>query len=237
MESSRQDEAPLLIRDMDPDLRPREKAIRHGLDSLSNAELMAIIFGTGMRGKSVVQLSQDILDDNRNHLSRVVRMSVKELCRRYKGIGEAKALTLLAALKLGERTVEDALRDDDKPLTSPDDAYRYIAPRLAGIPHEEFWVIYLNRGARVISEKRISSGGVAGTVVDVRMLIKGALEELASAIIICHNHPSGNILPSIQDDNLTKKIRDAAKLFDITLNDHIIVGAGKYFSYHNEGRL
>jgi len=226
-----------LMRDLDPDQRPREKALRHGLDALSDAELMAIVFATGMHGKSVVQLSSDILSDNRGHLSRLMRMSVKEMCRRYKGIGPAKALTLLAALKLGERTVADAMRADDPAMLSPKLAYDYMAPRLVPLPHEEFWVMYLDRSNRVISERRIGQGGVAGTYVDVRLLIKGALEELASAMIIFHNHPSGNLRPSTQDETLTRKIRDAAAIFDIRLNDHIIVTPGAYFSFHDEGLL
>ena len=124
-------DTPILMRDLDPSVRPREKAMRDGLDSLSDAELMAIVFATGMQGKNVVQLSEDILRDNRGHLSRLMRMSVKDMCRRYKGIGPAKALTLLAALKLGERTVADAVRDDDTQLLSSAGAYGYMAPRLA----------------------------------------------------------------------------------------------------------
>lgn len=230
-------DTPTLIRDLEPDQRPREKAMRHGLDSLSNAELMAIIFATGMQGKSVVELSDDILRDNRGHLSRVMRMSVKEMCRRYKGIGPAKALTLLAALKLGERTVADAVRADEPAMTSPRVAYDYMAHRLVPLPHEEFWVLYLNQANRVISERRVGQGGVAGTYVDVRLVIKGALEELASAMIVFHNHPSGNLRPSAQDEALTKKIRDAAAVFDIRLNDHIIVAPGAFYSFHDEGKL
>lgn len=226
-----------LMRDLAPEQRPREKAIRHGLDSLTDAELMAIIFATGMQGKSVVELSEDMLRDNRGHLSRIARMSVKEMCSRYKGIGPAKALTLLAALKLGERTVADAIRSDDLAMTTPQLAYSYMAPRLVGLPHEEFWVVYLNNSNRILSERRIGQGGVAGTFVDVRLVVKGALEELASAMIIFHNHPSGNLRPSTQDEALTKRIRDAAKLFDIRLNDHIIVTPGAFFSFRDEGML
>ena len=226
-----------LIRDLDPELRPREKALRHGFDALSDAELMAIIFATGLRGKSVIELSRDILNDNRGHLSRVARMSPKELCARYKGIGEAKALTLLAALKLGERTVADSMRADTPAMTSPQIAYDYMAPRLVRLPHEEFWVMYLNQAHHVISERRIGQGGVSGTYVDVRLVIKGALEELASAMILFHNHPSGNLRPSPQDENITRKIRDAASIFDIRLNDHIIITSGAYFSFHDEGKI
>lgn len=229
--------SPTLMRDIEPAQRPREKAMRDGLDSLSNAELMAIVFATGMQGKNVVELSDDILRDNHGHLSRVMRMSVKEMCRRYKGIGPAKALTLLAALKLGERTVADALRADDPPMTSSAVAYDYMAHRMVPLPHEEFWVLYLNQANRVLSERRIGQGGVAGAMVDVRLVMKGAIEELASAMIIFHNHPSGNLRPSNQDEALTRKIRDAAAILDIRLNDHIIIGAGGYYSFHDEGKI
>lgn len=226
-----------LMRDIDPDQRPREKAMRYGLDSLSDAELMAIVFSTGIQGKSVVELSADILRDNRGHLSKLLRMTPKELCRRYKGIGPAKALTLLAGLKLGERSVADALNSSDKAMTSSRAAYDYMAYRLVPLPHEEFWVLYLNQAARVIKERRIGQGGVAGTYVDVRMVMKGAVEELASAMIIMHNHPSGNLMPSSQDEQLTRKIAQACKVLDIRLNDHIIVAPGGFFSFHDEGRM
>ncbi|MDE6542102.1 MAG: DNA repair protein RadC [Muribaculaceae bacterium] len=226
-----------LIRELDPEMRPREKALRHGIDSLSDAELMAIIFATGLKGKSVIELSRDILHDNRGHLSRVVRMSPKEMCARYKGIGEAKALTLLAALKLGERTVADAMRDENPAMTSPQVAYDYMAHRLVALPHEEFWVVYLNRALKVISERRVGQGGVSGTAVDVRLVVKGAIEELASAMLIFHNHPSGNLNPSPQDESITRKIRDAAALFDIRLNDHIIVTPGAFYSFHDHGKI
>lgn len=227
----------LLIRHMEPGQRPREKAMRAGLDALTDAELMAIIFATGMQGKSVVEMSEDILRDNRGHLSRLVRMSVREMCRRYKGIGPAKALTLLAALKLGERAVADGLRADEPVMNSPEAAWRYMAHRLVPLPHEEFWVLYLNQAGRVVAERRIGQGGMAATAVDVRLIIKGALEELAPAMILFHNHPSGNLTPSTHDEALTRKIRDAAALFDIRVNDHIIVAAGGYYSFHDHDKI
>lgn len=231
------DARPALIRDLEPELRPREKAMRGGLDSLSDAELMAIVFATGIRGKGVVELSRDILDDVRGHLSRLTRMSVKEITRRYKGIGPAKALTLLAALKLGERSVADALAADEKPVRSSRDAYDYMARRLVALPHEEFWALFLNQAGRVLCERRIGQGGISGTLADVRLLAKAALEELASAVIVFHNHPSGNLQPSTQDDSLTRKLRDALALLDIRLNDHIIVAPGGFYSFHDEGRI
>lgn len=226
-----------LIRDLEPDLRPREKAMRLGLDSLSDAELMALIFATGLRGKSVVQLSQEILNDHQGHMSRLMRLSVKDICKRYKGIGTAKALTLLAALKLGERTVADALTTADEPITSSESAYRHVAHRLVALDHEEFLAMFLNQAGRIISVRRIGQGGVAGTLVDVRLLAKAAVEELASSVIAFHNHPSGNLLPSRQDEALTQKIRDGLALLDIRLNDHIIVAPGGYWSFHDHGKI
>ncbi|MDE6269226.1 MAG: DNA repair protein RadC [Muribaculaceae bacterium] len=226
-----------LIRDIDPEMRPREKAMRYGLDALSDAELMAIVFATGIRGKGVVQLSEDMLQDNGNHLSRLTRMSVKEMTRRYKGIGQAKALTLLAALKLGERSVVDALATSEAPITCSRDAYDHMARRMVSLPHEEFWLMFLNQAGRVISTRRMGQGGVAGTLVDVRLLAKAALEELATAVIAFHNHPSGNLHPSKQDETLTRKIRDGLALLDIRLNDHIIIGPGGYYSFNDEGKL
>lgn len=226
-----------LIRDLEPDLRPREKAMRLGLDSLSDAELMALIFATGLRGKSVVQLSQEILNDHQGHMSRLMRLSVKDICKRYKGIGTAKALTLLAALKLGERTVADALTTADEPITSSESAYHHVAHRLVALDHEEFLAMFLNQAGRIISVRRIGQGGVAGTLVDVRLLAKAAVEELASSVIAFHNHPSGNLLPSRQDEALTQKIRDGLALLDIRFNDHIIVAPGGYWSFHDHGKI
>lgn len=226
-----------LVRDILPELRPREKALRFGLDALTDAELMAIVFATGIRGKGVVQMSEDILEDNGNHLSRLTRMSVKEMTRRYKGIGHAKALTLLAALKLGERSVADALATAEAPITCSRDAYVHMARRMANLPHEEFWIMLLNQAGRVVATRRIGQGGVAGTLVDVRLLAKTALEELATAVIAFHNHPSGNLQPSRQDEALTHKIREGLALLDIRLNDHIIIGPGGYYSFNDEGKL
>lgn len=228
---------PELIRDLDPGLRPREKAMRLGLDALSDAELMAIVFATGIHGKGVVSLSRDILRDNHGHLSRLTRMSVKEMCARYKGIGPAKALTMLAALKLGERSVADELAASDSPITSSEAAYRHMAMRLTSIPYEEFWAMFISRSGRVLGERRIGQGGISGALVDVRILAKAAIEELASAVIVFHNHPSGNLQPSPQDESLTRRIRDGLALLDIRLNDHIIVAPGGFYSFHDAGLL
>ncbi len=229
--------SPMLIRDMVAGERPREKALRHGIKSLTNAELMAVIFATGLKGKSVIQMSNEILQDHEGHLSKLARMSVKEIMNRYKGVGEAKALTLLAALEIGSRAAADAVSIKHVKITSSSIAVDYMRKHFGNLPHEEFWVMLLDQSAKPICELNIARGGVSATAVDVRIIMKGAVENLASAIILFHNHPSGNLTPSPQDDNVTKKIAEAAKLFDIRVNDHIIISDSGYYSYHDEGRI
>lgn len=225
------------ICDMVADERPREKALRCGIKSLTTTELMAIIFSTGISGKSVIQLSNEILADHQGHLSKVARMSVADFLRRYKGIGKAKALSLMAALELGSRAEADAQSLYDPIIRTAADAYKIMRGNLQRLPHEEFWVLLLAQSGRVISQQNISRGGMAATVVDVKVILKNALDNYAAAMILCHNHPSGNLTPSIQDDNLTKKICDAAKLLDIVVHDHIIITDGGFYSYSEQGRL
>ncbi|MDE5555795.1 MAG: DNA repair protein RadC [Muribaculaceae bacterium] len=226
-----------LIKEMSTDERPREKAMRHGIKSLTDTELMAIIFSTGLKGKSVIELSRDILTDNGNHLSKVARLSVSEMLKRYKGIGPAKAITLLAALELGSRSAADAAKIDDRPIVSSEMAYKLMKHHFERLDHEEFWVLLLSQSGKVIREIKIGQGGVTGTTVDVKLIMRAAIEHLASAMIVFHNHPSGTLRPSPQDDALTKKIAEAAKLIDTRLNDHIIVTDASYFSYNDQGRL
>lgn len=226
-----------LIRDMAEDDRPREKAIKHGIKSLSDAELMAIIFGTGMRGKSVLQMSEEILRDNNHHLSLVARMSAKELTLRYKGMGNAKAISLLAALELGARSSADAASICRPKVTSSKTAYDLMKHHFAHLSNEEFWLMLLNQSGNVIREIKISQGGVSATVADVRILLKYMIENLASSAIVFHNHPSGNITPSNEDDRLTKQIVAGAKAVGVRLNDHIIVSDSGYYSYSDNNRL
>ncbi len=226
-----------LIKEMDRDERPREKAIKYGIKSLSDNELMAIIFSTGLKGKSVIEMSRDILSDNKGHLSKVARLSVAEMLKRYKGIGPAKALTLLAALELGSRSAADAATIDDPVVNSSGVAYSIMKHHFERLDHEEFWVLLLSQSGKPIREIKIGQGGVAATAVDVKLIMKAAIEHLASAMIVFHNHPSGNLKPSAQDNALTIKIREAAKLIDTRLNDHIIITDASYYSYHDDGRL
>lgn len=224
------------VADLDADDKPREKALHNGIQSLSKAELMAIILGSGVVGRSVIALSQDILRDNDNNLHRLSRMSIDELCTRYKGIGPAKAIALMAAVELGTRSVEDGMKLPEQ-IKGGKDVYDLMRQKLAPLNYEEFWVLHLSRSNRVIARECISRGGTAGTVVDIKLIMKSAINKLASSLILVHNHPSGNLRPSGDDDNLTRRIRAAAAALDMRVLDHIIITSTGYFSYNDEGRL
>lgn len=218
--------------------RPREKALEKGIDVLTDTELLAIILGSGMPGKSVLSLSREILRDNDNNLARLSRLTTHELTSKYQGVGPAKAVSLMAAIELGTRCVHALSSTDALPtISSSEVVYNYMRQKMERLTHEEFWVLYLNRSNKIISADRVSQGGIAATVVDVRILLKNALDRMATGIILCHNHPSGVLRPSSQDDALTKKITDAAKLLDINVLDHVIVGSSGYYSYRDESRI
>lgn len=218
--------------------RPREKALEKGIDVLTDTELLAIILGSGMPGKSVLSLSREILRDNDNNLARLSRLTTHELTSKYQGVGPAKAVSLMAAIELGTRCVHALSSTDALPtISSSEVVYNYMRQKMERLTHEEFWVLYLNRSNKIISVDRVSQGGIAATVVDVRILLKNALDRMATGIILCHNHPSGVLRPSSQDDALTKKITDAAKLLDINVLDHVIVGSSGYYSYRDESRI
>ncbi len=234
---NKKDKSIRLIKDMRDDDKPRERAIRYGIKTLSDSELMAIIFSTGIKGKSVIELSRDILDDNDGHLSRIAAMGLKEFVSRYKGIGPAKALTLLAALELGSRTAADARLDSKTRISSSEIAHDIMAHRFSQLDHEEFWILLLSQSLNVIKDIRVGVGGLSATAVDVKIIIREALDARAAAMILCHNHPSGNLRPSPQDDSLTTKIVQAAKIFDIRVCDHLIIADNGYFSYQDEGLL
>ena len=230
--------SPILIRDMALDQRPRERAIKHGIKTLGDAELMAVIFATGIKGKSVVTLCEEMLEEKGGHLSLLSRMTVKEICEQFKGIGPAKAVSLLAALELGSRAAADAASMmSDTPLTSSQRAYDRIRWRLERLDHEEFWAILMSRNGRELRQLKIGQGALSSTVVDVRQLVRAALDCQASSLILFHNHPSGTLMPSPQDDSTTRKIKEACKLFDITVNDHIIITDSDFYSYHDNGRM
>lgn len=224
-----------LIADMPAEMRPREKALAYGIKSLSDAELMALLFATGIRGKGVVAMCEEILHDNRQHISLLTAMDVDEVISRYKGIGTAKALTLLAALELGGRAAADALIVKDTQITDADVAYEYMKRYIATLDHEEFWILLLRQNNTVIKAKMVGQGGLTATAVDVKVILREALLARAAAIMIFHNHPSGALTPSGPDINLTKKIVSAAAMVDIRVTDHIIISKRGYYSFINEG--
>lgn len=223
----------LSIKDWSVEDRPREKLLSKGISSLSDAELIAIIIGSGNRDESAVELSRRILVSVQNNLNELGKLTVDDL-QKYKGIGEAKAISIVAALELGRRRKLSEIIDRQKISTSRD-IYEIFHSLLADLPHEEFWIVLLNRSNKIIDRIKISQGGIAGTVTDVRLILRTALEKLASAIILCHNHPSGNQKPSEADINITQKIKESGSLMDINLLDHIIITDGTYYSFADEG--
>ena len=226
---------PLKIKSWSPEDRPREKLISKGTAALSDAELIAILLGSGTRTMSAVELARHLLQSASHDLHQLAQLSIKDLMK-IKGIGEAKAITIIAAMEIGRRR-KDSLQDDKIKITASYDAYEILRPHFQDILHEEFWVLYLNRANRVIRKQQISLGGVAGTVADPKIILKSAIEALASGIILAHNHPSGNLAPSPQDHDLTKKMKEAGRLVEIQVLDHIIFGGSKYYSFADEGTL
>lgn len=223
----------LKIKDWAEEDRPREKLLAKGIISLSDAELIAIIIGSGNTEDSAVELSKKILQSANNNLNTIGKYSVTDL-QKFKGIGEAKAISIVAALELGRRRKkEDA--PDRQQIQSSNDVYEIFQPLMADLPHEEFWVLLLNRSNRILDRIRVSQGGVSGTVTDIRLILKPAIEKLASSIILCHNHPSGNNRPSENDISITQKAKEAAKFMDISVLDHIIVCEKNYYSFADEG--
>ncbi len=215
--------------------RPREKLIRKGISTLSDAELLAILISSGTRKKSAVDLGRELLGSVSNNLNSLGKLSVSDLLK-FRGIGPARAVTISAALELGRRRNMAELPDAGQIRCSKDAADIFF-PLLADLPHEEFWILFLNRSNRVIDRMKISQGGVSGTVTDVRIIMKKAVEWLASGIIVCHNHPSGNMNPSDSDSKITGKIKDAGSIMDIQLLDHIIISGKDYYSFADNGLI
>lgn len=215
--------------------RPREKMMLHGPGALSNAELLAILIGSGNTEDSAVELMRKVLDDCRNSLSELGKRSVDDLCA-YKGIGPAKAITILAASELGKRRKDEGPSERLRVRCSQD-IFLYFHPLMCDLPVEECWVMLLNQASRLIDALRISQGGLASTQVDVRCILREALLKRATALVLCHNHPSGNTRPSADDDRLTQALSQAAKVMNIRMLDHLIVSDGGYYSYADEGRL
>ena len=226
---------PLIIKEMRGEDQPRQKLLTIGPTSLSDAELLAIILRTGNRSLTAIGLAQHILKECGGSLNTLARKKVADLIK-INGIGPAKAVEIIAAIEIGKRKLSEDHNNNDV-IRSSKDAYWSVAPQLMDLSTEEFWLVICNRANRVLDKIRISSGGMHGTVVDVKVLMKIALEKSASGILIAHNHPSGNLSPSEEDRVLTKKIDQAARLMDINLLDHIIVAGNKYTSFADEGWL
>ena len=226
----------LSIKEWAEDDRPREKVLQKGVSALSNAELLAILISSGNNEESAIQLSQRILNSVNNNLYGLGRLSLKDLVTNFKGIGVAKGVTILAALELGKRraATDPLVRDV---VRSSKDVYDALYPILSDLPHEELWALFLNRSNRVIDKQKLSQGGISETTFDMKILLKIAVNALASGIVLCHNHPSGNLRPSQADDQLTRRVSQAVKLLDIQLFDHLIIAENRYYSYSDEGKL
>ena len=214
--------------------RPREKMMSKGAQALTNAELLAILIGSGSGDDSAVSLMQKVLAAYGDSLDRVGRLSVEELCH-FKGIGPAKAITILAACELGRRRAVE--QPERRQVRSAAQVYDYFYPLMRDLPVEEFHVLLLNQSAIVIDSVRIGVGGLTETAVDVRVILREALLKSATALILCHNHPSGNLRPSVHDDRLTRQVQEAARLLNLNLADHVIFTDSGYYSYADEGRL
>ena len=215
--------------------RPREKMLLKGLSALTDAELLAILIGSGSVGESAVALAQRILASVENNLHELGKRSVTDL-QRFKGVGEAKAVAIAAALELGRRRQLSDLRQRPR-ISSSRDAFNTIAALLSDLHHEEFWLLLLNRANEVFARERLSIGGASGTVVDLKVVLKTALDARASGFIAIHNHPSGNLEPSRADIELTEKLKQGGRILDLPMLDHLIVSERGYYSFADEGMI
>jgi len=225
----------IAIKYWNEDDRPREKLLFKGSEFLSNAELLAIIIGSGSRNDSAVQLSKRILNSVNNDLVRLSTLSIPQLMT-FKGIGEAKAVSISAAMELVKRKMEST-SGDVKRIMASKDVFDLMFPVLGDLPHEEFWVIFLNNANRIIAKRQLSKGGITGALVDLRIILKQALELHAVHMIVVHNHPSGNNKPSEADKGITQKLMTAASNLDIKVLDHVIIAEKTYFSFADDGLL
>lgn len=223
------------IKNWSQDDQPREKLRDKGKSALSDAELVAILIGSGSREESAVDLCKRILASVDHNLNALGKLSIKQLME-FKGIGEAKAITIAAAMELGRRRrLEDVVQLDK--ITSSRSVFDVMQPVLGELPHEEFWILYLNNSNKVIQKNQLSKGGITGTLVDVRLVLKSALEVGATSLILCHNHPSGTLKPSQADKDITMKLKTAAQSLDIKVLDHLIITEKAYFSFADEDIL
>jgi len=230
------DDKRLTIREWAEDDRPREKMLRKGAQSLSDTELLAILIGSGNRDESAVELSRRIMRECKDNINELAQLSIADLCKRFKGIGEAKAITIMAALEIGKRRKTSEILERKK-ITSSLDLFNLFESQLVDLPHEEFWIGLLNGANKVIEIKRLTQGGSRQTVVDIPMLLKMALEKSAQALVVAHNHPSGQNRPSHEDEQITRRIKVGCEAIGITLLDHIIIARGAYYSFADEGKM
>ena len=227
--------APFPISSWSEDDKPREKLMLKGKNALSDAELIAILIGSGSRNESAVDLSKRMLASVVHNLNALGKLSLSQLMQ-FKGIGEAKAISIVAALELGRRRrVEEAV--DWVKITSSKVIFEVMQPIIGELPHEEFWIVYLNNSNKVITKTQLSKGGITGTVVDIRIVFKMALEIGATSIVLCHNHPSGSLKPSEADKQITQKLKRAGESLEITILDHVIITETSYFSFVDQGIL
>ena len=226
----------LTIKEWAEEDRPREKLLLKGAATLSDAELLAILIGSGNAKESAVQVAQRILQAANHNLYDLGKMTIAQLTTNFKGIGEAKAVTIAAAMELARRRNSSATPERDS-ISNSRDAYLIFYALLCDLPHEELWVATLNRSNKVLSKVKISQGGISQTAVDVRLILKAGIDNLASGLVICHNHPSGNLRPSREDDRLTERVKETAKLMEMNLLDHIILSSTGYYSYADEGKI
>ena len=223
------------IKHWSEDDRPREKLLHKGRAALSDAELVAILIGSGSRNESAVELCKRILASVDNNLNELGKLSIPQLMA-FKGIGEAKAISIAAAMELGRRRRgEEAL--EKKKISSSASVFEMMQPIVGELAHEEFWIIFLNNSNKVLQKQQLSKGGITGTLVDVRLVLKTALEVGATGLILVHNHPSGTLKPSEADKQLTKKLKTASESLDIKVLDHVIVTENAYFSFADESLL
>ena len=229
------DKQNLTIKSWAEEDRPREKLLLKGKAALSDAELIGILLGSGTATLTAVDVGKLLMQAVKNDLNQLAKLSIADL-KKHKGIGEARAITIVAAMELGRRR-KDAPAEARRKITSSLDSYELVKPFLMDLPHEEFWIILLNRANIVLEVKSISSGGVAGTVADPKIIFKQALDGRASALILVHNHPSGNLTPSQADIQLTKKMKEAGNFLDLPILDHLIFTNDGYYSFADESLL
>lgn len=226
----------LRITDWAEEDRPREKLLLKGVGALSDAELLAILIGSGNKNETAVELSQRILHSVNNNLNSLGKLSINDLIKNFMGIGEAKAITIIAALELGKRR-KLSEKEKQTQICSSSDVFDYFHPILSDLRHEESWVLLMNRSNKVLKKMQVSKGGISETLIDIRLIIKEAIENLSTNIALIHNHPSGNANPSREDNQITHKLQAACSLMDIYLMDHVIITDKGYYSYRDNDML